>query len=350
MNAVDDHPDPQVLARLVPLPDPPGPDRHGHGVGRLVGDRLDAAAEASRLDAQRIDQLQVVVGQQRREEHARRLQQPATHRGHPADERRAPATARRPVRELHRRTYCPLRRICNVRPRDVAWVRPSRKRAYPHRRCGSSSGRGPRGRAIDALYQENDVTVIDTNADRLTALADRYDVRTVEGNGTTKRVIREAGIQNCSLFIASTSREEANLVSAMLVKKLSGSRVGADHERRVPGRLARARDRRGLQLVSSELETANAISGLIGIPAARQTDVFADGKVPGRRVRRAAGRGRQRRGRPQAARRRAARGLEGREHHPRRRARVAGRRAADPRGRPDRGHRLTGRARASGAG
>ena len=32
-------------------------------------------------------------------------------------------------------------------------------------------------------------------------------------------------------------------------------------------------------MVSSELETANAICGLIGIPAARQTDVFADGQV-----------------------------------------------------------------------
>ena len=32
-------------------------------------------------------------------------------------------------------------------------------------------------------------------------------------------------------------------------------------------------------MVSSELETANAISGLIGIPAARQTDMFADGQV-----------------------------------------------------------------------
>jgi trk system potassium uptake protein TrkA len=32
-------------------------------------------------------------------------------------------------------------------------------------------------------------------------------------------------------------------------------------------------------MVSSELETANAISGHIGIPAARQTDVFADGQV-----------------------------------------------------------------------
>ncbi|MBE2319863.1 Trk system potassium transporter TrkA [Solirubrobacter sp. CPCC 204708] len=141
-------------------------------------------------------------------------------------------------------------------------------------------GAGHVGRAIvDALYEEHEITVIDTNADRLTWLADRYDVRIVEGNGTTKRVIREAGIQNCSLFIASTSREEANLVSAMLVKKLSGARVivrttsveylDAWREREIDVDF----------MVSSELETANAISGLIGIPAARQTDVFADGKV-----------------------------------------------------------------------
>jgi trk system potassium uptake protein TrkA len=141
-------------------------------------------------------------------------------------------------------------------------------------------GAGHVGRAIvDALFEEHEITVIDTNADRLTWLADRYDVRTVEGNGTTKRVIREAGIQNCSLFVASTSREEANLVSAMLVKKLSGARVivrttsveylDAWREREIDVDF----------MVSSELETANAISGLIGIPAARQTDVFADGKV-----------------------------------------------------------------------
>ena len=50
-------------------------------------------------------------------------------------------------------------------------------------------GAGHVGRAIvDALYEEHEVTVVDIDADRLQALADRYDVRTVEGNGTTKRV------------------------------------------------------------------------------------------------------------------------------------------------------------------
>jgi trk system potassium uptake protein len=141
-------------------------------------------------------------------------------------------------------------------------------------------GAGHVGRAIvDALYEEHEITVIDIDPDRLTALADRYDVRTVEGNGTTKRVIREAGIQDCSLFIASTSREEANLVSAMLVKRLSGARVVV---RTTSVEYLDAWREREIDvdfMVSSELETANAISGLIGIPAARQTDVFADGQV-----------------------------------------------------------------------
>src|SRR4051794_23921559 len=141
-------------------------------------------------------------------------------------------------------------------------------------------GAGHVGRAIvGALYQEHEITVVDTDADRLQVLADRYDVRTVEGNGTTKRVIAEAGIQDCSLFIASTSREEANLVSAMLVKRLSRAMVVV---RTTSVEYLDAWREREIDvdfMVSSELETANAISGLIGIPAARQTDVFADGQV-----------------------------------------------------------------------
>jgi len=141
-------------------------------------------------------------------------------------------------------------------------------------------GAGHVGRAIvEALYEEHEVTVIDTDDDRLQTLADRYDVRVVEGNGTTKRVIAEAGIQQCSLFIASTSREEVNLVSAMLVKRLSRAMVVV---RTTSVEYLDAWREREIDvdfMVSSELETANAIGGLIGIPAARQTDVFADGQV-----------------------------------------------------------------------
>ena len=142
-------------------------------------------------------------------------------------------------------------------------------------------GAGHVGQAVvDALHTEHEITVIDQNEDRLSSLADRYDVRTVAGNGTTKRVMRDAGIGEASLLIACSPREEANLVSAMLAKKLcrdirvivrtsSVEYLEAWREREIDVDF----------MVSSELETAIAISGLIGVPAARQTDVFADGKV-----------------------------------------------------------------------
>ena len=141
-------------------------------------------------------------------------------------------------------------------------------------------GAGNVGRAVvEALHDEHELTLIDTNADRLSALADRYDVRTVEGNGTTKRVMREAGVEDADLLIACSPREDANLVSAMLARKLSRARVIVRTSSPEYLEAWREREIDVDFMVSSELETANAISGLIGIPAARQTDVFADGKV-----------------------------------------------------------------------
>jgi trk system potassium uptake protein TrkA len=133
---------------------------------------------------------------------------------------------------------------------------------------------------VEALHDEHELTVIDMDAERLSALADRYDVRTVEGNGTTKRVMRDAGVQDASLLIACSPREDANLVSAMLARKLS-TEVRVIVRTSSPEYLEAWREREIDVdfMVSSELETANAISGHIGIPAARQTDVFADGKV-----------------------------------------------------------------------
>ena len=141
-------------------------------------------------------------------------------------------------------------------------------------------GAGNVGRAVvEALHSEHEMTVVDVDDARLTPLADRYDVRTVEGNGTTKRVMREAGIQDADLLIACSPREEANLVCAMLGRKLSNARVIVRTSSVEYLEAWREREIDVDFMVSSELETGNAVSSLIGIPAARQTDVFADGKV-----------------------------------------------------------------------
>ena len=132
---------------------------------------------------------------------------------------------------------------------------------------------------IGALHDEHEITVIDVDAGRLAALGDRYDVGTIEGDGTTKRVVRRAVTEGCDLFMGCSSREEANLICAMLVKRMSGAQTII---RTTSSAYLEAWRERQLEvdfMVSPELETANAISALLGIPAARHTDVFADGQV-----------------------------------------------------------------------
>src|SRR3954453_20945532 len=141
-------------------------------------------------------------------------------------------------------------------------------------------GAGHVGRAlVDSLHDAHDIVVIDADDERLAALRERYDVRTVEGDATTRGVLRQAAIEEADLLIACSPREEVNLVCAMLVKRLS--KAQAIVRTSSPAYLEAWREREIDVdfMVSSELETANAISAIIGNPAARQTDVFAEGKV-----------------------------------------------------------------------
>ncbi|HSK16501.1 MAG TPA: Trk system potassium transport protein TrkA [Gaiellaceae bacterium] len=132
---------------------------------------------------------------------------------------------------------------------------------------------------VEALHADHDLTVVDLDAARLQHLSYRYDVRTVTGNGATRRVLQDAGVAEADLTIACTSRDEINLVAATLVKKLSDTQTIV---RTSNPEYMEAWQERQIEvdvMVSSELETAYAVSRTIGVPAARQTDVFADGQV-----------------------------------------------------------------------
>jgi trk system potassium uptake protein TrkA len=133
---------------------------------------------------------------------------------------------------------------------------------------------------VEALHDEHDLTVIDVDGTRLSALNTRFDVATYEGNGASRRALQEVGIEDGELFIACTSRDEVNIIAAIFARSLAPNAktvarttdveyLEVWHERHLDVDL----------IVSSELETAHAVSRLIGIPAARQTDVFADGQV-----------------------------------------------------------------------
>ena len=133
---------------------------------------------------------------------------------------------------------------------------------------------------VQALHDEHELTVFDLDEERLAAISQRYDVATVEGNGASRRVLAAAGITEANLLIACTSRDESNIVAAMISKACS-SRTTTVVRTTNPEYLEVWREGQ-LDvdfIVSSEVETAYAISRTIGVPAARQTDVFAEGQV-----------------------------------------------------------------------
>jgi trk/ktr system potassium uptake protein len=133
---------------------------------------------------------------------------------------------------------------------------------------------------VEALHDEHDVTVVDLEPSRLTPLAYRYDVRTIEANGASRQALADAGTKDADLFIACTSRDEANFVACTFARLDAPKATTVIRTSNVEYIDLWRQGRLDVDFaVSSELETAYAISQTIGVPAARQTDVFADGQV-----------------------------------------------------------------------
>jgi trk system potassium uptake protein len=133
---------------------------------------------------------------------------------------------------------------------------------------------------VQALPGAHELTVVDEDAGRLEALGSRFDIGTVEGNGASRRVLEDAGLEGSGLLIACTSRDEVNIIASIFCRALTPEtrivvRTGNEEYLDV----WRQRQLDVDWVVSSERESALAVSQTIGVPAARQTDVFADGQV-----------------------------------------------------------------------
>jgi trk system potassium uptake protein TrkA len=133
---------------------------------------------------------------------------------------------------------------------------------------------------VEALQVDHDLTVVDIDSARLKPLAQLYDVATVQGSAASGREIAAAGIEEADLVIACTSRDEANLVAGTIARKLAPKATTI--VRTSSAEYAEIWHEGSLDLdfvVSTERETARAVSQAVGMPYARQTDTFADGKV-----------------------------------------------------------------------
>ena len=90
-------------------------------------------------------------------------------------------------------------------------------------------GAGEIGSHLAKMLREeaNDVTVIDNDARRLTALGGYADVETFLGNPSSIKTLRDAGVARADLFIAvyPFTTQEVNIVGALLAKQLGAKKV-----------------------------------------------------------------------------------------------------------------------------
>jgi len=138
--------------------------------------------------------------------------------------------------------------------------------------------------AENLVSEDNDITIVDTNATQLRALQDRLDLRTVVGLASHPDVLRNAGAEDADMLIAVTDSDETNLVACQIAYTLFHT----------PTKIARIREMAYLNesaklftqdafpidvSISPEQIITDNIYRLIEHPGSLQVLDFADGQV-----------------------------------------------------------------------
>ena len=133
------------------------------------------------------------------------------------------------------------------------------------------------------VREGNDLTVVDVNADKLAALQDRFDLRTVYGQASHPSVLRQAGADDADMLVAVTLNDETNIVAC----KLAGTLFN------IPTKIARIRSLDYMKhpelfgpenfavdhVIAPEQEITDYLRKLIDYPEALQVVDFGGGRA-----------------------------------------------------------------------
>lgn len=135
--------------------------------------------------------------------------------------------------------------------------------------------------AENLANEKHDITVVEAKASVIEKINEELDVLCIKGNGASVAVLKEAGVQKTDIFIATTSRDEVNMIACLTAKSL-----GAKYT------IARIRDfdyTDEIDLLTHELKidlainpesaTAASISRLMRFPDAADVETFYHGRI-----------------------------------------------------------------------
>lgn len=137
--------------------------------------------------------------------------------------------------------------------------------------------------AENLVRENNDITLVDQNAERLASLQQRLDIRTIHGHGSHPDVLQEAGLAGADMLIAVTNSDETNMIGCQVAHTLF----------KTPVKIARVRsncyfdypalfEKKEIPIdvcISPEQLVTDYLSRLIEYPGALQVLDFADGLV-----------------------------------------------------------------------
>ncbi len=138
--------------------------------------------------------------------------------------------------------------------------------------------------AENLVGENNDITLVDKDNERLRELQDKYDLRVVQGYASHPQTLLDAGAQDADMLVAVTNTDETNMIACQIAFTLFNT----------PNRVARIRSPEYLtnkeqlfqtdacpvdHLIAPEELVTRYIHRLIEYPGALQVENFADNKV-----------------------------------------------------------------------
>jgi trk system potassium uptake protein TrkA len=138
--------------------------------------------------------------------------------------------------------------------------------------------------AENLVGEQNEITVVDIDADRLRELQDKYDLQGVNGHSAHPDVLRQAGAEDADMIIAVTSSDEVNMIACQVAYSIFNTptkiaRIRSEQYLKYKEKLFQNDDLPVDHYIAPEQLVTKYIRRLIDYPGALQVLQFADGML-----------------------------------------------------------------------
>lgn len=79
--------------------------------------------------------------------------------------------------------------------------------------------------ALDLIADKNEVTLIEKDEKRCNYIVKELDTSVICGNGTDRKTLENANIENADAFIAMTGNDECNLLASLMAREYAPEKV-----------------------------------------------------------------------------------------------------------------------------